>query len=182
MRIARRADDKPTWPGKWDQCVAGGLSAGEDIYECVLRECLEEASIPRELAVPARPASAISYAVDAPGQGIFIDYNVVYDLIVPPDFVPTSGDGEVAAFERVALRSGGEDSSASMAERLSQAPGFSPAAGLVVVDFLVRRGLCSPDPDGGDGSSRGSVGRAMHEYLEIANGLRLGTQFVHARR
>ena len=28
MWIAKRAPDKPTWPGMWDNCVGGGLAAG----------------------------------------------------------------------------------------------------------------------------------------------------------
>ena len=64
MWVAKRAADKPTWPGRWDQCVAGGLPMGEDPFLCAVRECEEEASIPEAIAREGLAAvSSVSLAL-----------------------------------------------------------------------------------------------------------------------
>ena len=180
MWIAKRAADKPTWPGLWDQCVAGGLPVGEDIAECVWRECLEEACIPRAVSERAQAASGISYTVEAEGgKGVFVDYNAVYDVVVPKDFVPSSGDGEVDVFELVPV--------SELPRWVVGEPGFSPAATLVVLDFMVRHGVVGPASFEGGGSGGGSGGdsggdsggmrfpsRGLQQYDELMSLLRLG--------
>jgi hypothetical protein len=85
-------------------------------------------------------------------EGVRNDVLFVYDLALPTDFVPRNTDGEIEEFylwpvERVI-------------ETLASGDAFKFNVALVVIDFLVRRGLLPPeDPD----------------YLEIVHGLRLGT-------
>lgn len=52
------------------------------------QECGEEAGIPPELAATAIAAGAVSYAALQPA-GVKRDVLFVYDLRLPPDFVPT---------------------------------------------------------------------------------------------
>ena len=47
--IARRTKDKPFWPGKLDQMVAGGQPAKISLFENVVKESAEEANIPEKL-------------------------------------------------------------------------------------------------------------------------------------
>lgn len=42
MLIQRRADDKDTFPSKWDFSVGGSAVAGEDSRQAIMRECREE--------------------------------------------------------------------------------------------------------------------------------------------
>lgn len=154
--VARRSPTKQTWPDHYDQCVAGGLTSGEDVTLCAERECAEEASIDVKCDIvgPLRPTSLISYSClnDARATphnlpGVWLDYNYIYDVEVAPDFVPRAADGEVASFERVGV--------AELRCRLAVAEGergadgaelplFTPAAVLTNVDFLCRHGYITP--------------------------------------
>ena len=60
-----------------------GLSPQEN----VIKECEEEASIPRELAQLAVPAGAVSYCSEQT-EGLKRDVLFCYDLELPQDFVP----------------------------------------------------------------------------------------------
>lgn len=48
--MQRRSARKPTWPGRLDNFVAGGLSSGYSIRETVIKETNEEANLPRNIA------------------------------------------------------------------------------------------------------------------------------------
>lgn len=56
-------------------------------HENVIKECGEEASIPRELAQRAVPAGAVSYSSEQ-AEGLKRDVLFCYDLELPQDFVP----------------------------------------------------------------------------------------------
>ena len=43
--VARRAASKQPYPLKLDSTIAGGLPTGEDPFECMMRECIEEAGL-----------------------------------------------------------------------------------------------------------------------------------------
>ncbi len=43
--VPTRARTKPTWPGYLDNTVAGGIAAGTGVFETLVKECMEEASI-----------------------------------------------------------------------------------------------------------------------------------------
>jgi 8-oxo-dGTP pyrophosphatase MutT (NUDIX family) len=102
--VAKRSKLKPTFPGKLDHLVAGGLPAGIPPMECVIKECGEEASIPPELARMSRPVGIITY--NANYQGCCKrDVLFCYDLELPVDFEPVPDDGEVECFERYDCRS-----------------------------------------------------------------------------
>lgn len=55
--------------------------------ENVVKECEEEASIPPELAVHAKPVGAVSYTSLQPA-GLKRDVLFCFDLELPVDFVP----------------------------------------------------------------------------------------------
>ena len=59
MWVGRRAYDKPTYPGMLDNMVAGGQPIGIGLKENLIKECAEEAAIPRALAEQAIPVGAI---------------------------------------------------------------------------------------------------------------------------
>jgi hypothetical protein len=50
------------WPGYLDNTVAGGIPSGMPVFESLVKECMEEASIPGDIARKhIRGAGAISY-------------------------------------------------------------------------------------------------------------------------
>ncbi|MDG2032810.1 MAG: DUF4743 domain-containing protein [Rhodospirillales bacterium] len=148
MWIARRAEDRMAYPGMLDNMVAGGQPVGLGLIENVIKECAEEADIPANLAVQARPTGAISYIHEAT-DGLKPDIMFCYDLALPEDFVPRNTDGEVAAFYRLPL---GE-----VAALVECSFEFKFNCNLVIIDFLIRHGVLPPEhPD----------------YLKLIQGLR----------
>lgn len=147
MWIGRRALDKPTAPGKLDQMVAGGQPAGATLRDNLINECAEEASLSEGLAARAVPVGAVTYCVER-AEGLRRDVLFNYDLELPPDFRPVNADGEIAEFYLWPIE--------RVIETVRESDAFKFNCALVVIDFLVRHGLISPDhPD----------------YVEILRGL-----------
>ena len=148
MWIARRALDKPTFPGLLDNMVAGGLPIGIGLRDNLIKECAEEAGIPEGLAMRAVPTGAISYCKEVP-EGLKPDLQFVYDLELPPGFKPQPVDGEVDAFYLWPIE--------KVMEVVANSNDFKFNCALVIIDFLVRRGFLSPEDV---------------DYLQIVDGLR----------
>jgi hypothetical protein len=123
-----------------------GLSCRDN----VIKECEEEASIPRHIAETALPVSAVSYESSIP-EGVKRDVLFVYDLRLSEDFVPEPMDGEVEGFQRLPID--------AVAEIIYNTTDFKPNCALVVLDFMVRHGVLRPEQKG---------------YLDLLRGLRAG--------
>lgn len=147
MWIAKRSLSKPTGPGKLDQLVAGGQPAGVSLADNLIKECAEEAAIPPELARRAIPIGAVSYLTERP-EGLRRDVLFNYDLELPEDFAPDNTDGEVESFHLWPI--------ARVIETVRDTDQFKFNCALVVIDFLIRRGLIAPDHP---------------EYIELLRGL-----------
>lgn len=136
--VPRRAATKQTYPGMLDNSVAGGISAGESAFECLVREAGEEASLPASLVREnAKPHGSVSYfhIRDARAGGetglLQPEVEYVYDMEVGEDVVLQPRDGEVETFYLWGV------------ERVREALGrgeFKPNCAVVMVDFLVRHG------------------------------------------
>ncbi len=139
MWVGRRAKDKPTCPNKLDQIAAGGLPYNISPQENVIKECQEEASIPRQLAELARPVSAISYHYDLP-IGLRPDVIFNYDLKLPADFIPTPSDNEVESFQLYPIE--------ELLDIVENTQDFKFNCAVVVIDFAIRHGIITPEhPD-----------------------------------
>jgi isopentenyldiphosphate isomerase len=137
--VPRRSRDKSTYPGMLDNTVAGGQPAGLGIFENLIKECAEEASIPAELARRALPVGSISYCMEAP-DGLKPDMQFCFDLELPADFVPRPADGEMEGFELWPV--------ARVMETVRDTEAFKFNCNLVLIDFFLRHGLIGPDdPD-----------------------------------
>lgn len=140
--VARRAATKQTWPGKLDHVVAGGLAHGERPWDNVLKECDEEASVPRALAERTRPTGMIEYfGRDETGWGTKRDVILCYDLHLPPDFVPVARDGEVESFALWEMRD-------VIKSLVAESDEWKPNVALVIIDMLVRHGFVAPEEAG----------------------------------
>jgi 8-oxo-dGTP pyrophosphatase MutT (NUDIX family) len=135
--IARRAATKAIDPGMLDNLVAGGVASGQDPWQALLRECAEEAGIPLALAQRAQPARVLKACREVP-EGLDSEILHNYDLALPADFVPRNADGEVSEFLLL--------DAPSLLERIARGE-LTVEAGLVAVDFALRRGLIH-DEDG----------------------------------
>jgi isopentenyldiphosphate isomerase len=137
--VPRRSYKKPTFPGELDNTVAGGQPAGIGIRENLIKECHEEAAIPRQLAERARAVSIITYWNQS-GPQLKPDIMTCFDLKLPGDFTPQANDGEVQAFELWPV--------ARVFETVRDSKQFKYNCNLVLIDFFVRHGLLSADdPD-----------------------------------
>ena len=76
------------------------------MWDTLLKEAEEEASIPAEIMSAAKPVGAISYTI-VNDYGTSPEVEFVYDLELPLDFVPKNADGEVAG-QCCLLEGGGE--------------------------------------------------------------------------
>mmetsp|Transcript_31185 Transcript_31185/g.62882 ORF Transcript_31185/g.62882 Transcript_31185/m.62882 type:complete len:217 (+) Transcript_31185:2-652(+) len=145
--IAKRAMDKPTYPGLLDQCVAGGQPQGLSLQENVAKECVEEANIPEDVARTAVPVGAVRYMYET-RKGLSPKTLFCYDLVVPHSFEPVNTDGEVESFQRMPLT--------EAVQAVAQDPkAWKPNSALVMIDLAVRHGVLNPD--------------AHPDYLDIAS-------------
>lgn len=139
MWVAKRSQSKPTAPGKLDQIAAGGQPHNIGLMENVIKECGEEASIPKHLAEQAIPVSAISYWYDK-SIGMRQDIVFNYDLELPATFTPCVNDDEVDSFQLYAMD--------ELLEIIANTQQFKLNSAVVVIDFAIRHGLITPSsPD-----------------------------------
>ena len=149
--VGTRSTSKQTYPHAFDHIVAGGLAHGVSPFECVVKECREEASIPEDLAKRAHPTGSLSYrSVDEFGQ-IRNDIIFTFDLdLTNTNFTPVPADDEVECFD---LR----NIDWILDTLCESKPRYKPNCSLVVIDFLIRHGIISPESP---------------QYLEITDKLR----------
>jgi len=137
--IARRSADRRVYPDCLDNMVAGGLPYGVGLQENLLKECAEEASVPSELALEARPVGVLSYCKETP-VGLKPDTLYCYDLELPPDFYPRNADGEVAGFMLLPVE--------EVLYLVRETGEFKLNCNLVLIDFFIRHGILTPEsPD-----------------------------------
>ncbi|KAL5362911.1 NUDIX hydrolase domain-like protein [Aspergillus floccosus] len=141
--IARRSAAKQTYAGMLDCTAAGGLPAGVRPLEGVVREAVEEASLAAEtVRARVRSTGCVSYFhVRGPKAGgetglLQPEVEYTYEMELGEGVVPRPADDEVEEFslwgveEVVAALRRGE---------------FKPNSAVVVVDFLVRHGVVTPE-------------------------------------
>jgi len=137
-----RAKTKQTWPGYLDNSVAGGIPAGTGIFDSMVKECHEEASISEDIVRKhAKAVGAISYFFRTAAGWLQPEVEYVYDIKIPSDqdvalFQPRPLDGEVESFELLPR--------AKVLEYMSQGR-FKPNTALVLIDLFIRLGFVTPD-------------------------------------
>lgn len=134
--VARRADHKPTYPGKLDTTIGGGQPEGLTVLQNLIDECAEEGGIPEDFARRAKPVGSISYRHETP-DGLSPDQIFCFDLQLPPDFKPYGADGEVSEYKLIHWR--------EVLDILSNSQDFKLNSALVYINFFLRHGLLHPD-------------------------------------
>lgn len=142
----RRAPTKQTYPGMMDNTVAGGLSTGEEPFECLVRESEEEASLPESVVRTAIACGTLTYfhVRDSRAGGEISlcqpECQYIYDLEIPPDVIPKPGDNEAVDFQLLSI--------AEVQEAVAEGK-FKPNCALLLLEFLVRHGYLTSqnEPD-----------------------------------
>ncbi|PHT53606.1 Nudix hydrolase 20, chloroplastic [Capsicum baccatum] len=137
--IGKRSEQKSTYPGMLDQLAAGGLPHDISCGENLIKECEEEAGIPRSISLKAIPVGAVSY-IDIEGYRMKRDVLFCYDLKLPDGFIPHNEDGEVESFQLVPVT--------QVANIIRKTSFFKANCNLVIIDFLVRHGHIRPEEFG----------------------------------
>lgn len=129
--VARRAESKPTDPGKLDNLVGGGVAHGQTPAGALIREAGEEAGLTPHDCASLTPGNVLALACDVP-EGFQNEWLYTYDLCLPPTWRAHNPDGEVA-----------EQRLLPVAEALALAEGgaMTRDAALVTLDFAQRHGL-----------------------------------------
>ena len=146
--VAKRAMDKPTWPGKLDHLVAGGHASTMSIQTTLIKECQEEAGMNEELSKQAIPVGLVDYNLQL-GEKLSRDILFNYDVKLPESFVPDNTDGEVEEFYLWPMD--------KVLQTVNKTREFKTNCNLVIIDFAVRHGFLHPDEK---------------FYTQIVNGLR----------
>jgi 8-oxo-dGTP pyrophosphatase MutT (NUDIX family) len=133
--VSKRSATRPTEPGKLDHIAAGGVPAGQSPRQTLKREAWEEASLPHALATRADFVTRIGYTATRP-EGLRRDMLHVFDLLLPPSFVPQPGDGEAAMFELWPLP--------QVVARLRETDDFKFNVAIVLLDLCIRRDALPP--------------------------------------
>lgn len=142
--VPRRSDTKQTYPSMMDNTVAGGLGTGEKPFDCLVRECAEEASLPEEIARKAKACGTLTYfhMRDAMAGGetglLQPECQYIYDLELPEGVIPAPSDNESQDFRLLGV----DEVRAAMAEGR-----FKPNCALVVLEFLVRHGFVTAEEE-----------------------------------
>lgn len=135
--VGVRAAHKAVAPGKLDHIVAGGIPAGLTPERCLVKEAAEEASIPPDLALRARPTGTRLSYVMRTEEGLRRDVLHAFDLDLPEDFVPVPNDDEVARFELWPAR--------RLLEAVRDTDQVKFNVALVLIDLFLREGLIDPE-------------------------------------
>lgn len=141
--VPRRAKNKQTYPGMLDNTVAGGMCTGEKPFECIVREAMEEASLPEAAirkAIVARGCVTYTHVRDVRAGGetglLQPEVEYVYDLKLDPSVIPKPGDNEVEEFKLLTI--------AEVQDALARGE-FKPNCAVVLIDFFIRHGLLTAE-------------------------------------
>lgn len=138
----RRSPTKQTYPNMLDNTVAGGLSTGENPFGCLIRESMEEASIPEDVVKHAKACGTMTYYYvrgEQAGGEVGLcqpECQYVYDLVLPENVIPKPGDNEAVDFQLLTID---EVKEALAAGR------FKPNCAMLLVDFFVRHGILTSE-------------------------------------
>ncbi len=133
--IGTRAETLLVEPGKLDNMVAGGQPADLSLMENVIKECDEEAHIPRRIARTAKPTGVITYSFEAP-EGLRADTLFCYDLVMPALVKPQPSD-ESMGYELMPV--------SKVLRLVRSSELFKFNVNLVIIDFAIRHGLLTAE-------------------------------------
>lgn len=163
--VPRRSSTKQTYPSMLDNSVAGGIAAGELPFESLVREAMEEASLPEYVSRKAKAAGCVTYFYirdERAGGEVGLlqpECQYVYDLDLSADegIVCKPNDDEVEGFELLGVP--------EVLTALGRAE-FKPNCALVMIDFLIRHGFIGYEKE----KALAEIVARLHRRLEFPMG------------
>ena len=131
--IPLRAKNKRVEPNKLDNTVAGGVAAGETMFQALLREGYEEASLRKNILSKAVQTGTLNYIWRNKELSLRRDTLFVFHLELSKNIIPKNTDGEVTKFRLYDEK--------KILEKIQKTNEFKKNCALVLASFFIRRGL-----------------------------------------
>ena len=131
--VPRRNKKKLVAPSKFDNSVAGGVRAGEDIFCALEREANEEASLKKEQLNNVKLVGTLNYNWKNSEYTLRRDTLYLFDLEVDEKFKPYCLDGEVEQFELMDWK--------KVLKLMQNTNSIKNNCNVVFFNFMVRHGL-----------------------------------------
>ena len=131
--VPKRNKKKFVSPSKFDNSVAGGVRAGEDIFGALEREAYEEAGLKKEQLNNLKLVGTLNYNWKNSPYTLRRDTLYLFDLEVDDKFIPQCLDGEVENFELMEWK--------KVLKIMQNTNLIKNNCNLVFFNFMVRHGL-----------------------------------------
>ena len=131
--VPKRNKKKSVSPSKFDNSVAGGVRAGEDIFGALEREAYEEASLKKKQLNNVKLVGTLNYNWKNSPFTIRRDTLYLFDLEVDDKFKPYCLDGEVEKFELMDWK--------KVLKLMQNTNSIKNNCIIVFFNFMVRHGL-----------------------------------------
>mgnify|MGYP000169354388 CR=1 FL=1 len=131
--VPKRNKNKLVSPSKFDNSVAGGVRAGEDIFGALEREAYEEAGLKKEQLNNVKLVGTLNYNWKNSPYTLRRDTLYLFDLEVDDKFKPKCLDGEVEKFELMEWK--------KVLKLMQNTDSIKNNCNLVFFNFMVRHGL-----------------------------------------
>ena len=131
--VPKRNKNKLVSPSKFDNSVAGGVKAGENIYGALEREAYEEAGIKKEQLNNVKLVGTLNYNWKNSLYTLRRDTLYLFDLEVDDKFKPYCLDGEVEKFDLMDWK--------KVLKLMQNTNSIKNNCNIVFFNFMVRHGL-----------------------------------------
>ncbi len=131
--VPKRNRNKLVSPSKFDNSVAGGVRAGENIIKALQREAYEEAGLKKKQLDHVKLVGTLNYNWKNSKYTLRRDTLYLFDLEVDKTFKPHCSDGEVEKFELLDWK--------SVLKLMQFTNSIKTNCNLVFFNFMVRHGL-----------------------------------------
>ena len=131
--VPKRNKNKLVAPSKFDNTVAGGVRAGEGIFDALEREAYEEACLKKEQLDNVKLVGTLNYNWKNSPYTLRRDTLYLFDLELNDNFKPQCLDGEVEKFQLMDWK--------KVLKLMQNTNSIKNNSNLVFLNFMVRHGL-----------------------------------------